>query len=217
MLRWIIPLAILIGTIAAVPLAVIARARVSTSEKPRLHGWQDMDNQPRFKAQQANPLYADGRAMRPPVPGTVARGESFLDAHLYQGRVAGKGGKLTWATSFPDDVTVDSEFLARGKNRYDIYCSMCHGYAGQGDGMVHKRVEQRKQAGVAGFEAWAAPASYHTEIVKAQPVGQLYNTITNGKNNMAGYRAQIPVEDRWAITAYVKALQRAKPKQAPEN
>lgn len=217
MLRWIIPLAILIGTIAAVPLAVIARARVSTSEKPRLHGWQDMDNQPRFKAQQENPLYADGRAMRPPVPGTVARGESFLDVHLYQGRVADSSGKLAWAQSFPDDVKVNGEFLARGKDRYEIYCSMCHGYAGQGDGMVHKRVQQRQQAGVAGFEAWAAPASYHTEIVKAQPVGQLYNTITNGKNNMAGYRAQIPVEDRWAITAYVKALQRAKPKQAPEN
>jgi len=217
MLRWIIPLAILVGTIAAVPLAVIARARVSTSEKPRLHGWQDMDNQPRFKAQQENPLYADGRAMRPPVPGTVARGESFLDTHLYQGRVADQAGKLGWAQSFPDDLTVDSEFLARGKERYEIYCSMCHGYAGQGDGMVHKRVEQRKQAGGAGFDAWAAPASYHTEIVKAQPVGQIYNTITNGKNNMAGYRAQIPVADRWAITAYVKALQLAKPKQAPGN
>ena len=71
MLRWIIPLAILVGTIAAVPLAVIARARVSTSEKPRLHGWQDMDNQPRFKAQQENPIFADKRAMRAPVPGTV--------------------------------------------------------------------------------------------------------------------------------------------------
>ncbi|MGE0710870.1 MAG: cytochrome c [Planctomycetota bacterium] len=216
MLRWIIPTAILLATIGAIPLALIAKARVSTSEKPKLHGWRDMDNQPRYEAQGGCSLFADGRAMRPPVPGTVARGEDFLDTHFWEGRVPGASGALEWAKTFPANVVLDEAFLQRGKERYEIYCAPCHGYAGQGDGMVHKRVELRKLAGTAGFEGWAAPASYHTDAVLKQPVGQIFNTASNGKNNMAGYRAQVPAMDRWAIVAYVRALQHVKPAQAEE-
>lgn len=157
--------------------------------------------------------------MRPPVAGTVARGEAFLDTHLYQGRVADEKGNLTWAKTFPefpDGVEVDAAFLARGQERYEIYCAMCHGYAGQGDGMVHQRVTQRKMRGEKGDDGWAAPASYHTDAVLGQSVGELFNTISNGKNNMAGYRAQIPAVDRWRIVAYVRALQKAKPAKAGE-
>lgn len=214
MLRWAIPIAILLATIAALPLAFIAKARVSTSKKPRLHGWVDMDIQPMHNKQGESELFRDKRLMRPPVPGTVARGEDFLDTHMWQGRVPGAQGKLTWADTFPAGVTVDADFLRRGRERYEIYCSMCHGYAGQGDGAVHQRVTLRKLTGEAGFDAWAAPASYHTDAVRQQPLGELFNTISNGKNNMAGYRAQIPAHDRWAIVAYVKALQDAKPTDA---
>lgn len=212
MLRWAIPIAILFATVASVPLAMIAKARVSISKKPRLHGWTDMDIQPGHAKQGESELFQDKRLMRPPVPGTVARGEDFLDTHYWQGRVVGQDGKPTWATSFPAQVELDLELLRRGQERYEIYCALCHGYAGQGDGMVQARVTQRKLANVEGFSDWAAPASYHTDAVKNQPVGQLFNTVSNGKNNMAGYRAQIPAADRWAIVAYVRALQDASPK-----
>lgn len=211
MLRWAIPIVILLTTLGALPLAYIAKARVTTSKKPRLHGWQDMDIQPMHNKQGESELFADKRLMRPPVPGTVARGEDFLDTHFWQGRVAAGEGKLGWAKSFPASVTVDRAFLARGRERYEIYCSMCHGYSGQGDGAVHQRVTLRKKTGESGFDGWAAPASYHTAALAKQPLGELFNTISNGKNNMAGYRAQIPATDRWAIVAYVKALQVAKP------
>lgn len=214
MLRWAIPIAILLATLASVPLAMIAKARVSISKKPRLHGWPDMDVQPMHAKQGESELFRDKRQMRPPVPGTVARGEDFLDTHFWQGRVLGAGDAMTWATSFPAQVKLDMELLRRGQNRYEIYCSMCHGYAGQGDGMVHQRVTQRKLANAEGFSDWAAPASYHTDLLKAQSVGELFNTVSNGKNNMAGYRAQIPAADRWAIVAYVRALQDASPKDA---
>jgi mono/diheme cytochrome c family protein len=225
MLRWIIPIAILLATLAAVPLALIAKARVSTSTSGKLHGWQDMDNQWRLEAQGESELFADGRAMRPPVPGTVARGEAFLETHFWQGRVADNTGALVWAKTFPAEIptvngplpfTVDRALLERGKERYEIFCSMCHGYSGQGDGMVHKRVQQRIQANKPGFSTWAAPASYHSDALKNQTVGELFNTISNGKANMAGYRAQIPAKDRWAIVAYVRALQHCKPAKAEE-
>ncbi|MBL4850625.1 MAG: cytochrome c [Planctomycetes bacterium] len=214
LLRWGIPIAILLATIAALPFAYIAKARVSTSTKPRLHGWQDMDIQPMHNKQGETELFRDKRLMRPPVAGTVARGEDFLDTHLWQGRVVGRNGKLGWANAFPPSLTVDRDFLDRGRERYEIYCSMCHGYSGQGDGAVHQRVMLRKATSQPGFDAWAAPASYHTDAVRSQPLGQLFNTISNGKNNMAGYRAQIPAADRWAIVAYVKALQHSKPADA---
>lgn len=217
MLRWAIPIAILLATVGAVPLGMIAKARVSLSKKPRLHGWKDMDIQPMHNKQGESELFPDGRLMRPPVPGTVARGEDFLDTHYWQGRTPGADGQLGWASTYPAQVEVDMDLLRRGQERYEIYCSMCHGYAGQGDGMVHQRVTQRKLAGVEGYSDWAAPASYHTDAVKAQTVGELFNTISNGKNNMAGYRAQIPAADRWAIVAYVRALQHASPADAGDN
>lgn len=217
MLRWAIPIGILAATLGAVPLSLIAKARVSTSKQPRLHGWVDMDVQPGHAMQGETELFRDKRLMRPPVPGTVARGEDFLDTHFWQGRVTGADGKPVWAKTFPAKVEVDLDFLRRGRERYEIYCAMCHGYAGQGDGMVHQRVTQRKLANVEGFSDWAAPASYHTDAVRAQSVGELFNTISNGKNNMAGYRAQIPAADRWAIVAYVRALQQANPQDADQK
>jgi mono/diheme cytochrome c family protein len=202
--RWLPFALVFLALVTAIPFAIFAKARTTLSDKPRLHIIRDMDNQERFNAQQENTLFVDGRAMRPPVPGTVARGELRLDTHFEQGRVA-EGG--AWANTFPLQLKVDAAFVARGKERYEIFCAPCHGSSGYGDGMVARRVDTLKKQEVPGTSSWAAPANYHVKTLREQPLGQLYNAVSNGKGNMAGYRSQIPVRDRWAIVAYVRALQ----------
>ncbi|MFM9145680.1 MAG: c-type cytochrome [Phycisphaerales bacterium] len=168
------------------------------------HIFNDKDFQPKFKTQVGNPLFADGRAMRPPVEGTVARGESYVDTHMYEGVSGGQ-----WAATLPAPMKLDAATLARGRQRFDIYCSACHGYAGFGDGAVNQRAMElvTNANGPVNGTQWVAAKSLHDETTRNQPVGQLFNTITHGIRNMAGYASQIPVEDRWAIAAYVKALQ----------
>ncbi|PWB75022.1 MAG: quinol:cytochrome C oxidoreductase [Holophagae bacterium] len=155
-----------------------------------------MDNQPKYRPQSRNRLFADRRAMRPPVEGTVARGELREDDRLYRGAVGG-----VWVEEIP--VPVTDQLLRRGRARYDIYCSPCHGLAGYGDGMVAKRADALQEG------TWTPPASFHSELVRGRPVGHLYNTISNGIRNMPAYGPQITVEDRWAIVAYLRALQRS--------
>jgi mono/diheme cytochrome c family protein len=179
-----------------VPIALIMRARSSTSEQPRIHIIPDMDNQPKYGAQDRNPIFADRRAMRPPVAGTVARGTLLADEGFTAGRV-GDG----WIEAIP--IRVDSNLLQRGRERYDIFCSPCHGLAGYGDGMVAKRADELLEG------TWTPPTSFHTDLIRGRAPGQLFNTISNGIRNMPAYGPQIPVEDRWAIVAYVKALQRS--------
>jgi mono/diheme cytochrome c family protein len=163
-----------------------------------------MDFQPKFKAQAPNPLFADGRAMRPPVQGSVARGESYVDTHMFEGVVDGQ-----WATALPTSMKLDQATLERGQQRFNIYCSACHGYAGYGDGAVNQRAMElvSNVNGPVNGTQWVAAKSLHDETTRHQPMGQLFNTITHGIRNMAGYGAQISVDDRWAIAAYVKALQ----------
>ncbi len=197
------PIGIALAFLSLIPLAVIAKARVTTSKEPRIHVIRDMDNQASFRAQEANPLFADGRAMRPPVPGSVARGEAELDDHLYRG-LAQDGA--TFADAFPPSLTVDRAFLERGQQRYTIYCAVCHGHSGYGDGIIHRRAMELVNKGRPGME-WVPPTSYHTPALRDYPVGRLYHVITNGVRNMAPYASQVSVEDRWAIAAYVKALQ----------
>lgn len=199
---WLKPLGITIAFLALIPFAVIAKARVTLSKEPRIHIIRDMDNQAYYKGQAANELFADGRAMRPPVPGTVARGEAELDDHYYRG--LGPDGKFT--DTFPKDVTVDRPLLERGRERYAVFCAMCHGHAGYGDGMIHQRAMELMSKGRAGME-WVPPTNLHT--LKDYRVGQLVHVITNGVRNMPPYGAQVPIADRWAIAAYVKALQRS--------
>lgn len=201
----LIYLAIVVTSIALIPPVLIYQARSINSPRPRIHYIQDMDNQPRFKTQQANDLFVDGRASRPLIEGTVARGEAKLDEHYWKGW--SDGG---FATTYPDQVEVTMELLERGRERYDIYCSVCHGQAGYGDGMVHKRATELVNNPLIGNgTVWVAPKNIHETAIAAQPVGQIYNTVTKGIRTMRGYEAQVPVEDRWAITAYVKALQRS--------
>jgi mono/diheme cytochrome c family protein len=100
-------------------------------------------------------------------------------------------------------VSVTSELMRRGRERYDVFCSPCHGLAGYGDGPVSKRAESLQEG------TWTPPASFHTDLVRGRPAGHLYNSIANGIRNMPAYGAQIPVDDRWAIVAYIRALQRS--------
>ena len=195
--RWLIFVAVIATALALVPLAFIARARATSSARPRINLVPDMDNQPKFRAQQANPMFADGRAGRLPVAGTVARGELRDDTVLYAGKTA--GGE--WVSAIP--VAVTAPLMRRGQERYDIFCSPCHGLAGNGDGLIAKRADRLQEG------TWTPPSSLHTDLVRSRSDGQLFNTIGNGVRTMPAYASQIPVADRWAVVAYVRALQRS--------
>ncbi|HHN75337.1 MAG TPA: cytochrome c [Acidobacteria bacterium] len=197
--RPMIYLLILLVCASFVPLALIARARTSVSSRPRIHIVPDMDSQEKFKAQSASLLFSDGRAMRLPVEGTIAQGELQDDDHYYRGKVG-----ETFTTTFPDQIRVDRALLERGRERFGIYCAPCHGLAGDGDGMVARRADELQEG------TWTPPSNLHDKTVVERPVGHLYNTISNGIRNMPSYGSQIPVEDRWAIVAYVRALQRSR-------
>jgi len=194
--RWILYLTVIAIALSWVPIALIMRARATTSSKPRIHLIPDMDNQPKYDTQSRNPLFADRRAMRPPVAGTVAHGALVGDAEYATGRVS-----EDWVEVIPVELTVG--VLQRGRERFEIFCSPCHGLAGYGDGMVAKRADELMEG------AWTPPTSFHTELLRQRPVGHIFNTISNGIRNMPAYGPQISVEDRWAIVAYVRALQRS--------
>jgi mono/diheme cytochrome c family protein len=213
--RPLIFIGILLGLLLLVPPAVVGRIRATTSQGRPIHVFWDMDMQPKFKPQSANPLFADGRAMRQPVAGSVAVGEADLDVTRTEG-VAGDG----WSEALPAGLKADTAFLARGQQRFNIYCAVCHGYAGFGDGLVNQRAMalMSNAAGPVQGTAWVAAKSVHDETVRSQPIGQIFHTITYGVRNMAGYASQISVDDRWAIAAYVKALQLsqdARPQDVP--
>lgn len=148
---------------------------------------QDMHDQPRYKTYAATDFFGDRRAARPLIQGTVARGQMRLDRHYYEGRT----GNALVATL---PVPLTRQLLIRGQNRFNIYCTPCHGRVGNGEGMVVER----------GFKK---PPSYHDDRLRAQPVGHFFDVITNGFGLMPSYASRIPVEDRWAIVAYIRALQ----------
>jgi hypothetical protein len=146
-----------------------------------------MHDQPRFKPLAENPFFADRRSARPRVAGTVARGHLPDDGVVHTGKANG-----IFTEVFPLPVTL--ELLQRGRDRFESFCAPCHGRTGRGDGMVTQR----------GFKK---PSSYHVDRLRGMPVGYYYDVITNGFGAMADYAAQIPVEERWAVVAYVRALQ----------
>jgi len=183
-----------------IPLVVFARARVSKTADPRIHLFQDMDIQPKYPPQSSNDVFADGRSMRLPIPGTVARGKLEEDDHFYRG-YRKSGNQLTFFTTLPPQVQLTEPLLQRGQQRYGIYCATCHGYDGYGEGPTHRRAIERQEPN------WVPPANLHTALVRDREDGHLFNTITNGIRNMAGYGPQISTEDRWAIVAYMRALQ----------
>jgi mono/diheme cytochrome c family protein len=149
---------------------------------------QDMHDQPKYIPLRPSSFFADGRSERPLIEGTVARGHLNADTALYQGK--GADGKPV--VDFPFPVT--KEVLERGQQRFNIYCAPCHDRLGNGDGMIVRR----------GFRK---PPSYHIDRLRQAPNGYIYDVITNGFGAMPDYAAQIETHERWAIVAYVRALQ----------
>lgn len=148
---------------------------------------QDMHDQPRYKPLARSDFFDDHRSARPLLPGTVARGQLREDPVFFTGK-KGTG----FVTELPVPLTL--ELLRRGQVEFQTYCSPCHGRVGRGDGMVVQR----------GFKK---PSSYHVDRLRASPVGYFFDVITNGFGAMSDYSAQVPVRDRWAIVAYIRALQ----------
>lgn len=190
---------IIVAVASVVPFALAAKARYSKGPSTRIHLIQDMDSQPKYKAQRENSFFADNRADRPVIDGTVAVDEERADDHFYKGKVG-----ADWARTFPSQIALNDATMDRGRQRFGIYCTPCHGQVGQGDGMVAKRADQLAQG------TWVPPSNITQENLRNMPVGELFNSITNGVRNMPGYGPQIKTEDRWAIIMYVRALQRSR-------
>lgn len=186
----------------------IAGFRGQKGTNPPIEIFPDMDHQPKVKSQVPSEFFADNRGNRQPVAGTVPLGyemplskeNPFPDEGKYRTVRYSAGtdyfntGRMgaNWGTGIPLPVT--AELMQRGHERYTIYCAVCHGASGAGNG-------------VAGQYGLVAIASFHQDRLRQMSDGEIYNTITRGKNTMLGYGEKIPVDDRWAIIAYVRALQ----------
>jgi len=148
----------------------------------------DMHVQPRQNPFSRSDFFADQRSERPPVEGTVARGQLHDDTYFYTGRAGSSPGDYM---PFP----VTKEVLERGRERYNIYCAPCHSRVGDGNGFIPSRGFPRK------------PPSFHIERLQKAPLGYFYDVIANGFGIMPDYTSQIPPQDRWKIVAYIRALQ----------
>ncbi|MFB6280193.1 MAG: cytochrome c [Salinibacter sp.] len=171
---------------------LLAGCRGTRSDNPPFHMNLDMDFQQKFGPQEANPFFEDNAAMRTPVPGTVPRGELRNNSVLYEGR--------TEAGDYVEEVpiAVNRAVLERGKDRYEVHCSVCHGKTGDGNGVIMR-----------GDYGYTPASSYHIDRLRDAPDGYLYDVIANGVRNMPAYGQKVPVKDRWAIVAYIRALQRS--------
>ena len=149
---------------------------------------QDMHDQPKYIPLRPSDFFGDGRSERPLLPGTIARGHLKDDVAFYTGK--GPDGKPVDGFPFP----VTKEVLDRGQQRFNIYCTPCHGHLGNGDGMIPSR----------GFRH---PPTYHQDRLRKVPDGYIFDVITTGFGAMQDYSAQVAPADRWAIVAYIRALQ----------
>jgi hypothetical protein len=159
---------------------------------------QDMQDQPKFVPQRGTDFYADGRSARPQVENTVARGQLHEDTYFYTGLIDGKEGDV-----MPFPVTM--EVLQRGQERYNVYCTPCHSRVGNGAGMIVQR-------------GYRPAGNFHMARLMVAPLGHFFTVMTNGYGAMPDYAAPLTPQDRWAIVAYIKALQlsqNAKPSDAP--
>jgi len=148
---------------------------------------QKMSNQPKYDPLEPSDFFADGMSARPRIPGTVARGELPLEGFLVTGKINNADGD-----GFPFAVT--TQVMNRGQERFNIYCSPCHGRRGDGNGMIPSRGLRH-------------PPSFHTEALRMAKTGHFFDVMTNGFGAMPPYNVQVPVNDRWAIIAYIRALQ----------
>lgn len=160
---------------------------------------QDMHDQPKHKPFTGSVLFKDHRSARPLVAGTVARGQLMDDEHYFTGKIDGKPAETfpaALADAFGGGADWQSRMLARGHERFQIQCTPCHGSVGDGNGMVVQRGMKR-------------PPSYHIDRLQKSPPGYFFDVITSGFGAMIDQKDRIKVEDRWAIVAYVRALQQS--------
>lgn len=162
------------------------------SKKEPIHLNPNMDNQEKYRPQEESRYFVDGATMRVPVEGTVARGELREDTEYY----TGKTDNGEFIKTIPLRVPYNMQLIERGQKRYDIYCSPCHGRIGNGRGIIVER-------------GMVPPPTFHSDSIRAYPDGRIFDVITNGIRNMPAYKYQVPVEDRWAIIAYFRVLQRS--------
>ena len=179
---------------------------------------RDMQDQPKIKPLRGSSFFSNGLGSRQPIQGTIPRGYLRENAEFYTGKKSGSNSATANATpaqqqiaapqqqppggqanSFPDDVVdfpipVTKDVVQRGRDRYNIFCSACHGMTGNGDGMIVRRGFRRA-------------ASFNDDRLRQAPVGHFFDAMTNGWGAMPAYAPQIPVQDRWAIIAYIRALQ----------
>lgn len=230
---WMISILLVGLTFSWLVVAVVLVERVTHRAKPRVHIFQDMGKQPRYNPQAASTLFADGRAMRPQVPGTVAQGqwlepgESFEDyAHKHLGYRVDDNlrpvivedeqlGRQTyaWYEGMPPQIEVSMSLLRRGQDMFNAHCMTCHGYNGRGEGPTSIRASELVALDPV-HNQWTPPANLLRidggELAFGPQVyqdGRVFHVISHGVGSMAGYAGQISVEDRWAIVAYIRAMQ----------
>ncbi len=195
--RPIIYFLLFLVALSLIPMGMVYKSRSAGQRtSPRIQVVYDMDQQFSFKAQQENPFFADGMAMRGNPEGSVARGMLQDNPVLFTGTT---DGDTMWVETIPLEVT--RQLLDRGQDRFNVFCAPCHGLSGNGNGAVNIRATELAEG------TWTPPTDVATQTVVAQPVGQIYNTIKNGIRNMPAYGPQISMEDRWAVVAYVRAIQ----------
>ena len=186
---------LLVFGVVVISVMVIAGKRGDMSRKPPIELFPDMDRQPKLRPQEANSFFANGLSSQPIVAGTVSRGSAWQDSPENTGKVP---GTTNWVQTIP--VPVTQQLMARGQERFNIYCAPCHGAHGDGKGVTTKF-------------GMAVIADLHDAAGKKIPQqsdGEIFNTISNGKGLMQGSAPNVGIHDRWAIVAYVRALQRSR-------
>ena len=185
---------LLVFGVIVITVMVVAGKRGDISRRPPIELFPDMDRQPKLRPQTDNSFFKDGLSSQPHISGTIARGTAYQDSPENTGKMP---GTTNWVATIPVPVTV--LLLKRGRERYNISCSPCHGEQGDGKGITTKF----------GMAVIADLHDATTRKLPQQTDGEIFNTIGYGKGLMQGYAANLSIADRWAIVAYVRALQRS--------
>ncbi|MDP8208532.1 MAG: cytochrome c [Candidatus Electryonea clarkiae] len=180
---------IIISGLLLLIVLVLGGCQGRPSEKTPIHVNPNMDSQPKYLPQSSSEFFLNGAGMRVPVEGTVARGQLNEDTEFWQGIDSVTGEFIAKSPVIPT-----MENMERGRERFNIYCSICHGQTGDGTGIIIKK-------------GYMVPPSFHTDQIREYPDGKIFDIITNGIRNMPRYADQVPVEDRWMIINYLRALQ----------
>ncbi len=185
---------VLLAVLPAGAMLVLSGCVGITTKSTPIEIFPDMDRQPKYKTQAASAFFADGRASRAPVPGTIAQGQLKDDDLFYTGVV---NNMYVGRNPLP----IDKDLLVHGRRKFETYCSPCHSRTGGEVGIVGKRL-------LASGQAWL-PTNLQDDRVKQMTDGEIFTIVTNGRRSMHGYKYQVAERDRWAIIAYLRALQRA--------